>query len=1188
MKMDNYVLFDLRPRPEDPPTRIIAYVDDNLATKFGDMILGLPGTISLGLLQDFDIRTEEHVLRYKNGTVKRIQGKLEKVNIAAVTQTGPSEKPSTKMVSPTPQQWEDKLKHIKDEAFRSKLLKLLIKYSRQFWISGYLPAIKKARYHINYKGPPFRERMIPLNKEDTIYMNDLVDDQLKDGLLVEITKDTHLLQYVSNMFLKYELDKKRPCINYVKLNHGTIKSNMPIPNKEHLIAMLAGGDFYILTDCKSAYNQLIIDYESRKYLVYCFPGRDGRKRFVFPTRANFGTSNMPGEYQRISSDLFSAPEVGVYLDDITIKGTYGEEDLALERFETMLQTAEEHGVTFSFTKTEIVVPECKVLGEIIDKHGRRPNPKRVKALREFPLPTTKKQLRGFLGLYNFLAPHKRHSTSEELLKLQSYTADNVKLNPTEMQPYFEKLKRELMEWVLLSPYNPNETTYLMSDSSGTGMGAVIFQIVDGTFRPIGVCSKKWTKRKRPYASHVKEGLALVFALRRFLPMLQHTDVMLLTDSENTVRLLTHHNWDDIPALWLRHRLFINNNFRASIFHVPGKQNIAADVLSRHSFISAIGTDTHDTDIFFSPLLRSIYDAQHKDETIRKLIAKYSANPHKFTDRLPKAYLFVQNGLLKRRHKVWGTQIVVPPSSVKRILYLYHDTELSGHPGVHYMTIQLKSRFYWHKMDRDIRRYVLSCTGCQLAKAKISRKHVSMAIRRASQIFSVFSMDLIDMGTTSGSYRYILVLMDYFTGFVLLYNLRNKMQQTVLNTLWDAFTIFGPPDTLLSDRGKEFLNALVEKFTQASGIRQVVTYAYHAQGNAKNERSHRVINDILRIFCDQHQGRWHKFTKGIQYIINSRPNLESTISPYEALFGMFPRPLANVSPFLEYNHDDMQTLRDSIRATVKQYTDQKLHAAAQPRAPPFQPGDLVKLVRTNRHDQAKLLHRASGPYKVIEPLASSGYRLQHTVLTDKFVDAPREWIQVFHSRKGDGQDRDVTESETSVLNESNESLMDEPERISQNIVGMEEENDHEEEEQELPDASNTTVKQRKELKEIAAYNQPTTKSYITEAEIGNMVIVKEDDRALLGEIIEDLDDTWKVHVFDTTTAKSLPRSRWKFYPRWRNTVTDKTEVCKHQEKNTQADVSITPKEKILLSFKRLHLNATIPVQVLDKISKLRIV
>ena len=65
-----------------------------------------------------------------------------------------------------------------------------------------MPAIKKARYHINYKGPPFRERMIPLNKEDTIYMNDLVDDQLKDGLLVEITKDTHLLQYVSNMFLK--------------------------------------------------------------------------------------------------------------------------------------------------------------------------------------------------------------------------------------------------------------------------------------------------------------------------------------------------------------------------------------------------------------------------------------------------------------------------------------------------------------------------------------------------------------------------------------------------------------------------------------------------------------------------------------------------------------------------------------------------------------------------------------------------------------------------------------------------------------------------------------------------------------------------------------------------------------------------------------------------------------------------
>ena len=361
MKLNNYVRLTLRPRPEDFPTKIIAYVDDNLPTKFGDMILGLPGTISLGLLQDFDVRTKEHVLRYRSGVEKRIPSKMETVHIASVQQSQSSTPEQKKMVSPSPKDWEEKLKHIKDEGFRAKLLKLLVKYSRQFWISGYLPAIKKARYHINYKGPAFRERMIPLNQEDTSYMNDLVDDQIKDGLLIEITKDTHLLQYVSNMFLKYELDKKRPCINYVKLNHGTIKSNMPIPNKEQLISMLAGGDFYILTDCKSAYNQLIIEHESRKYLVYCFPGKDGRKRFVFPTRANFGTSNMPGEYQRISSDLFSAPEVGVYLDDITIKGTFGEEHLALQRFETMLQSAAEHNVTFSFKKLKSLYLNVKCL-----------------------------------------------------------------------------------------------------------------------------------------------------------------------------------------------------------------------------------------------------------------------------------------------------------------------------------------------------------------------------------------------------------------------------------------------------------------------------------------------------------------------------------------------------------------------------------------------------------------------------------------------------------------------------------------------------------------------------------------------------------------------------------------------------------------------------------------------------------
>lgn len=80
--------------------------------------------------------------------------------------------------------------------------------------------------------------------------------------------------------------KKRPCINYRKLSANTEKTNIPIFPKERLIASFSGAHWYIMTDCKAVYNQLIIEEASRKYLVVVLPGRKGRRRYVMPTRAN--------------------------------------------------------------------------------------------------------------------------------------------------------------------------------------------------------------------------------------------------------------------------------------------------------------------------------------------------------------------------------------------------------------------------------------------------------------------------------------------------------------------------------------------------------------------------------------------------------------------------------------------------------------------------------------------------------------------------------------------------------------------------------------------------------------------------------------------------------------------------------------------------------------------------------------
>ena len=62
--------------------------------------------------------------------------------------------------------------------------------------------------------------------------------------------------------LKTETDKYRPCIKYKTLNRGTVKTNMPIPNKETMLARLAGADSNITMDAKAAYKQLPVEESS--------------------------------------------------------------------------------------------------------------------------------------------------------------------------------------------------------------------------------------------------------------------------------------------------------------------------------------------------------------------------------------------------------------------------------------------------------------------------------------------------------------------------------------------------------------------------------------------------------------------------------------------------------------------------------------------------------------------------------------------------------------------------------------------------------------------------------------------------------------------------------------------------------------------------------------------------------------
>ena len=1209
-KASGTVNIAMKPKGAQPYISVTVHVLDEwteeMQKSYGDMILGIPAYIDMNLVHE--PKKEKDILHYKGfGVTHHVQknGKISKcissipeqrcqwrLEVASVGKHTEADGVETKTVHPTDEQWKTKLAHL-DEETQGKFLPILQEYREQFFVSGYLPPVKGVEYKFKYEGGPFREPPLPMPKEDRIMVMKQMREQEKFGVVKEVTEDKHKLEYVSNTFLKQEEGKKRLCVNYVKMNAGTKRVEFPLPNKEDMIAKFSGGDHYITMDAKAAYNQIPVAEECRKYMVFSVVDEEGKPRYFMPLRTNFGSMNVPGFYQRFTGDLFTAKNRGVYIDDLSIKGFDAKLDDTVKSFRETLEIAKKHNVTFAFKKTYIVVPQYQFLGEILDKDGHRANPDRIRAMKEFPMPRTRKHLRRFLGIYNFLSPHKRHATTGPITQLQHFTSKDVKFNKAAMKKPFEAVKEQLCKWLLLYPFDPEKLTYVMSDSSDTGLGGVLLQEHGGRLRAIAVHSKRWPRRQKQYPAHVKEGMAIVGTLKRFQYMLKQTKVKLLTDSQNARDLLTTMKYGDIPSLWLRWRSYINSNFHATIVHVPERVNLVADVFSRQTVdesgkpISPIWTDPggpvlaawHEEDVFQMPLMRMVYDAQQKDEAILTVIQlvkeqeKANLPPPK---TMPKAVYVIDNGLLKRKHFRYGLQTVVPRDLIPQVLYLEHDPVFKGHPGISTMKVAVRQSWYWKGMDEDIENYVGSCLGCQLAKAKISKRHARHGHRMVSNIFNMFSMDLVDMSTISKTYRYLLVLQDYYSGFTILTNLRNKKASGVTKALWDALSLFGPPQALLTDNGKEFINSTIQNLVDLEQIQHVTTFPYRAQGNAKNERSHQVIRQALRTFTAKQPQKWHLYTKKLQYMMNSRPNAHSGVSPYEVLFALKPRPLHNTTPFLEYDHEKMREARLNIKQVVDDIQLYKSHrAAANPPPTPLTVGQKVIVVRG---PSPNAVNPGQGPYIVTSLIGHTGANLKHTISGDT-LRAPRKWLRPLLERK-EGRDMDVQETPSTFPTEAEE-LQDE-EEIEEKELEEQEETSQEASEKKEETSTEPKRKKRRLLDRLKAHNEPTRREFVkVKPEIGHIALIKQGTAIRPGEILEDQGENWKLQWYGTSTNKEFPRRRWKWYPGWEKESGDISYQRTQVGAGKPAEC-VVPKSDVLLTFPKLTMHSAFPSEVVEQL------
>ena len=284
----------------------------------------------------------------------------------------------------------------------------------------------------------------------------------------------------------------------------------PLPRIEELLANLAGGKCFSKLDMSQAYLQLPLDDESKELVTV-----NTHKGLFQYNRLPFGVASAPAIFQRSMDSLLQGIEgVSVYIDDILITGSSIEEHL--QTLDTVLQRLESAGLRLNRSKCFFLRPRIEYLGYAIDEEGLHPTEEKVKAIKDAPTPKNVAELRSFLGIVNYYSRFLPN-LSTRLAPLYKLLHKDVKFSwNAEQDEAFKAAKKALQSDSLLVHYDSTKPLILACDASQYGLGAVLsHSFEDGTERPIAYVSRTLTPAEKNYSQLEKEGLAIIFGVKKF-------------------------------------------------------------------------------------------------------------------------------------------------------------------------------------------------------------------------------------------------------------------------------------------------------------------------------------------------------------------------------------------------------------------------------------------------------------------------------------------------------------------------------------------------------------------------------------------------------------------------------------------------------------------------------------------------
>ena len=648
----------------------------------------------------------------------------------------------------------------------------------------------------------------------------------------------------------------RFCIDYRVLNACSETLGWPIPRIKEVLQRLGANQskFFGVIDLTAGYHQAELHPESRKYTT--FKTHTGTYQWK---RVPFGLKGAPSYYQQqvanaLEGLLYHICEV--YIDDIIIYGKTEQEFLANLR--AVMQRLQERGITVNPAKCKFGVTEVEYVGHVISKEGLKMSDEKKAKVLDFPIPDTTKQLRGFLGLVNYFRDHVRgyQSTCAPLHKLTTQKGRRLQWTE-EAEQAFLKIKDDISNLQMLFFIDESAPVFLHTDACKYGLGAYLFQIIEGVERPISFFSRSLKGAELNWSTIEQECFGIVCAVREFDHLLRGRHFTIRTDHANLVLM----NMSQAKKV-IRWKMELME-YDFSIEHIAGVNNVVADVISRC------------VDDFEQPP-----EKRRRIDAAKMCRIRLSGSDNDdASSSLPQAL-----ARLTIPAEVEGLS-----DEVFNKIKHYHN-ELVGHGGVE-RTVQLlqKEKVYWKKMAKDVGKFIAQCPCCQKNRMTPFRGQISKyTLSTTKGPMKRLSIDTVGPFPKDDAENcYILVVIDNFSRYTTLYPTVDATGLSAAKALLHQIGTYGTPDEIQSDGGPQFYSSMVQTLYDVTGIEKLKSAPYSHEENGIVERAIKTTQEHLRAFLFENlemKPSWSTVIPLVQRIMNASRHQAIGCSPAQIIFG----------------------------------------------------------------------------------------------------------------------------------------------------------------------------------------------------------------------------------------------------------------------------------------------------------------